>query len=335
MINLCMVSYYGPRAPIDIAENCLSVYCKVYDFPMMHNKNEYPETYHEKMIDYIKENKIDVCLWWYVAVPTDIFKKIRDATGVEYIYYNWDEPFNWSDCDLANKASYFEAVFVCCKETLVRYTDNGTKNAVYLLPGFDPEVHHIIRDYNHEDSVKYGCDISFCCTNLYEDVNTYPDQYINRKILIDDIYNNQEKYGYTFHIYGIEKFATLYPKSYKGFADYFTLNKIFNYSKINLCTHVIYDKDGYMNERCILVSAAGGLLLVDDVKGNVIKDAIILHKTDYLQQIADIVGNYEKYVDVRKKLYTFCRSNFTYQIWAKKIHDEYLVNLIEKKIKQS
>jgi hypothetical protein len=322
-MNIGIISYFGSREPISIAEVSLHKYFNnVYNFPMMQYYGEKNDCV-KLCCNFIKENKIDILLWWYIGIPTKIFKEIKDKTNVKYIYFNWDEPFNWNDTDMVNKACYFDAVYVCCKETLYRYTDAGCNNVNYLLPAYDPNTSYLITDYIEEDIHRYECDISFCCTNLYEKKDIYPDQYINRKELIDTIYNNQDKFK--FKIYGPEFLKKLYPKSYVGFMQYNEINKVFNYSKINLCTHIICDKDGYVNERTILIASSGGLLLVDKVKGieNVLNknDFIILNKDNYINQIVEILENYDSYIDKRERIAKYCQDKYTYDIWAKFIFD--------------
>lgn len=322
-MNIGIVSYYGSREPISIAETCLKKYFKnVFNFPMMyHYRNN--DNCVELCKQFIKDNEINILLWWYITIPTNIFKEIKDITNVKYTYFNWDEPYNWTDADMINKASYFDSVFVCCKETLIKYNELGCHNANYLLPAYDPKTNYLITDYLPDDINKYGCDISFCCTNLYENKETYPDQYINRKELVDEIYKNQEKYNYKFKIYGPDILKENYPNSYVGFMQYNEINKVFNYSKINLCSHIICNKEGYVNERTILIAGSGGLLLIDNIKGveDIFNkdDIIILEKENYINQIVEILSDYENYIDKRKRITYYCKDKFTYEIWTETI----------------
>lgn len=332
--NLCLVSYYGAIEPIKSAENSLSkVGFNVFDFPLfkyMNDVNDKVDDYFDMFTQFIKENNIKYVLWWYINIPLEQFYVLKDKTDVKYLFFNWDEPFNWDDCLLKYRSFYLDTVFVTCSETLGRYVDNGVSKSVCLYPGFNETYNHRIEKTDYIEFQKYDCDISICCTNLYADENIYPDQYINRKELIDDIYNNQIKYGYIFYIYGPKVFGELYPKSYKGFVEYTDLNKVFNYSKINLCTHVIHNQDGYLNERMFLMGASYGLILVDPVKGiekifvpN--KDVIILEKDNYIQQIKNILTNYKHYRKIRHNIGTKCYQKYTYDKWAKIIYDNVVV----------
>ena len=319
--NICFISYYGPKESLGFAQDSLnSKGFQVFDFPLLQNMNENPTLYYDTLIQYIISNNIHYVLWWFINIPTNIFKYIKDTTKIKYIFFNWDEPYNWGTCDIPNKMSYIDHAFVTCQETLEVYRNNGCASAHCLYAGFDPSTNYLIKDIDFYDYNNYVCDISFCCTNLYENDTVYPNQYINRKKLIDSIYNNQKTHGYAFAIYGPKSLQGLYPESYKGFSNYYNLNKIFNYSKINLCTHVLCDKYGYLNERVILIGGSGGLLLVDNVKGideiypN--DNIIILNKTNYIEQIVDILNNYDKYVDFRLKFNNHCHKFYTYDKWA-------------------
>lgn len=331
MAKLCTISYYGPIETIGLAEKSLSdCNIEVYDFPLfkyMHDVFDKVDNYIDKLVSFVKDNGIEFILWWFINIPTDEFIEIKKQTNVKYLFFNWDEPYNWPQCDIINKMPYFDMVFVTCKETLSTYLNNGCKYAYCLYPGFSQERNFIIKEMNSELYAKYSCDISICCTNLYENNELYPNQYINRKKLISDIYNNQTEYGYSFYIYGPESLKELYPLSYRGFAKYDELNYIFNYSKINLCTHVLNNKKGYLNERVILIGGSGGLLLVDSVDGinEIFKlndEIIILDKHYYIQQIKSILNDYDKYIDVRKAFNDTCIKKYTYNNWANFIYNK-------------
>ena len=93
-----------------------------------------------------------------------------------------------------------------------------------------------------------------------------------------------------------------------------------------LCSHVLCNKYGYLNERVILIGASGGLVLVDHVKGiddifSVNKHILILDKIDYVKQINDILDNYEEYIELRRNFNKVCHDKYTYNKWAKTIHD--------------
>lgn len=333
-MKICLISYYGPFDTIKRAIDSLNLIenVTVCDFPLfkyMHDINDKVDNYEELLINYINENRIEYILWWFINIPTNIFMDIKNKTKTKYIFFNWDEPYNWNGCDIPNKMKYINYSFITCEETTKDYINNGTEISKCLYPGFHIEDFYKL-NIDIENYNKYSCDISFCCTNLYENEIEYPNQYINRKVLIDSIYENQSKYCYTFHIYGPEFLKQKYPNSYKGFARYNDLNKIFNYSKINLCTHVLSNKGGYLNERIILIGASGGLVLMDNIKDIETvfipnKEIVLLDKDNYLKQIKDIIENYDLYLDIRNNIYNKCVEKYNYNIWANTI-----INTIKK-----
>ena len=328
--NICIISYYGPKDQIKLASDSLkNTGLNTYDFPLykyMNDANDKKDNYFELLIDFIKKNNIKYLLWWYINIPLDKFYILKDITGVKYLFFNWDEPFNWNDCLLKYRSFYLDIVFVTCSDSLNKYLENGVKKAICLYPGFSSKFHYKITDIEYEEFKKYDCDISICCTNLYENEENYPNQYINRKKLIDDIYNNQNKYKYIFHIYGPSYLKKIYPESYKGFIQYNDQNKVFNYSKINLCTHVINNQGGYLNERMFLIGASYGLILVDHVKDiekifTPNEEVILLKKDNYIEQIQNILTNYKNYEKIKTNIGHKCHKYYTYDKWAQTISD--------------
>lgn len=324
-----MVTYYGIRESLLSAANGLEKQGhKVINFSLMYHQREFPDTYKEIMIEFIKSENIEVILWWYINIPTIDFEYIVKETNIKNIFFNWDEPSGWICRDLGGKAKFMECAFVCCNETKVNYTNNGAKKAVFLLPGYDPEINYIMKDSDKE----YDCDISIVCTELYGDEEMedgkYSNQYINRKKLIDIIYENQRSLNYTFKIYGPEYIKNLYPDSYGGFVRYENLNKVFNSSKINICTHAFQQYHQYVNERAILIMGSGGLIFLDRVKGFEElfvggQDCVYIDKDNILDQIKDILYNYEKYCDIRLNARETSKK-YTWDKWGECIHKEYL-----------
>lgn len=328
-MRILLTCYYGLCDALKLAADALvELGHTVIGYPLfkyyadVNDKNtEYVQMFNE----FIKNSNIDVILWWYFAIPTcDMKMIIQNNIGVKNIMFNWDEPYNWFDNDIKNKAQFFDIVFVTCAERLDDYIKYGTKKAILQFPGYDSKFHNIILHDVQSDYEKYSCDISMCCTNLYNNDNLYPNQYIKRKTLIDKIYENQEKYNYSFKIYGPEHLKTYYPKSYSGYVKYENTNKVYNYSKINICTHVQCDTYKYLNERTITILGSGGLLLIDRVKGIeelLIPDVecVILDKDKYMEQILEILQNYDKYLIIRHNGYLKSKI-YTWNKWAENLH---------------
>ncbi|QKF94561.1 hypothetical protein QKU48_gp1103 [Fadolivirus algeromassiliense] len=326
-MKLLITSYYGLRESLLSAANSLrKLGITVIDFHLFELYKSADNDKLSRFDSFIKKESPHIILWWYIGIPINDMKHIvENNLDIKHVYFNWDDPYNWNVHNLSERCKFFDYSFICCEQSIPRYLQYGSKNVDYILPGYDPQIHNIILFDDPYDVSKYTCDISFCCTNLYESNDKYPNQYINRKELIDNIYNNQEKYNFTFHIYGPEFLGILYPKSYKGFIKYNDTNKLFNYSKINLCTHVQQNAYKYLNERAILILGSGGLLYVDRVDGldqliEVNKECVIIDKNNYIQQIRYILDNYDKYYLVRHNGNNKSRL-LTWNIWASKIHN--------------
>jgi len=335
-MKILFTCYYELKDALRLASKYLSNFNHdVLGFPLFRyyaDINDKTPEYTQLMIDCINENSIDVILWWYFSIPTsDMEIIVKACPSVKNIMFNWDEPYNWKDCDIQNKSKFFDAVFVTCAEKLNDYVKYGTKEAFLQFPGYDSSVHNIIINDDDDDIVKkYTCDISICCTNLYDNDRLYPNQYIKRKELVDKIYECRKKYGYSFKIFGPEKFRDIYPESYAGFVNYQDTNKVYNYSKINICTHVQYNTYKYLNERTINILGSGGLLLVDKVDGideiltpNV--ECLILDKNNYIEQIVQILSNYDDYLMIRHNANAKSKL-YTWEKWASNIN-EYLKSL--------
>lgn len=308
-MKLLLTSYYELKEQL----LCVSTSLKkagftVINYPLLQkyaDANDKLDNYVEHFCDFIKTENPNVILWWFFSIPTVDFEIIYNTSkqinnNIKHVLFNWDDPFNWHVSDMQNKAKFFDVIFATSAEKLDDYVTYGAKKSYLLYPGYDSTLHYPIFEDNNDDVNKYECDISICCTNLYENINDYPNQYILRRKLVDDIYENQEKYNYKFHIYGPEKFKELYPKSYRGFIKYEDTNKVFNYSKINICTHVQCNTKKYLNERTVLILASGGLLYIDKINEleqvlDINNECIVIDKNDYIQQITNILHNYEKY----------------------------------------
>ena len=332
-MKVLLVCYYGFIESIASAVTSLTKYgLNIVEYPLMKIQHEIKDGTIEHFKTKITEENPDIILWWYLGISSQELQEIEDLIkSRKNIFFNWDEPYVWSMEDFKNKPKYMDAVFACCEESLGRYLEAGSRAAYYCLPGYDPKDNFKIYDHKEEIKKKYTCDISIACTNLYEKEDIYPNQYINRKTIIDNIYNNQEQYGYVFHIYGPEFLGKLYPNSYKGFLDYYDTNYLFNYSKINLCTHVMCDKYKMLNQRSLLILGSGGLLFVDYISGleNLItpnEECILIDKENYIDQIVSILNNYEQFKDVREngRLKSF---KYTWNNWAFTIYENYIKNI--------
>ena len=321
MKKILVVSYYGFKDSLDCARKSLEKLGYVVDtyplFRYAYDTHDRKENYKEHFNAYVQESSPDIILWWFFYVPPEVIRFIIVNNPKCFsILFCWDDPFVWSERNskLSEKCPYFDLVVATCEETLVEYKNHGSKDVMFCPPGYDPSIHFPI------DDEKYDCDISICCTNLYDDTSVYNDQYINRRELIDELVKIQD---IKFHIYGPDFLKYKYPNNYKGFVQYSDLNNVYNRSRINLSTHVCCSKSKYVNERTILILGSGGLLLVDPVKDIdtlfTTEECIFIQKDSITEQVKEILANYDSYREMKKKgkekslLYTWDK-------WAEKIH---------------
>lgn len=334
-----IVSYYELKESLESAAKGLEKQNnEITNYPLLERINEKGDNKKlvEDMNKEIEKQKPEIILWWYFNIKTENMEKIIKRNKKIYnIIFNWDEPYIWNVNDIENKAKLIDCAFITCEETIDKWKKYGTKEVYCIYPGHDPEKHYPIIIDEEEKRKQYECDISICLTNLYENKEIYPDQYINRMELVNKIYNNQKKYGYKMNIYGPEDLEKIYPESYKKFARYEETNLIYNYSKINISTHVQCNKRGYLNERVFLIMGSGGLLYVDKVKGmeEILKDnknCIVIEKNREIEQIKNILNNYEEQ-KIKKNNGNHTSKKYTWDKWGEEIQKKFINKIINKK----
>jgi len=244
--------------------------------------------------DYIIQNDINICLWWNNSIKsTSIYNiinnKLNNNYGIEnakikHYFFNWDpflynyQKYNsliWEERINERKNIYplMDHVFSCFEKE-VNYFKNYL-NISYLAPGFDPSISYYYMDTDYE------CDISIVCTNLYDNLEEFPNEATNitRFEIVNKLYENRNKIK--FHIYGPEKFAEIYPECYKGFISYKDCYKVFSNSKINLSIHpIIHELNNicsnkeYFSERVPQILGCQGLLMTNSNFSHILKNNI-------------------------------------------------------------
>lgn len=374
MINILIIGYYnlddgflyGAKALNNINYNIIFF---PYTFYINDNKLEVDNILKLKIIN----SKINICLWWNNSIHYDNIKTIvndLDIKDIKHICFNWD-PFlynyqkynnlnitkSWEDIinNKINCYSLMNHIFSCFEMEIevIKKIENKTQNKIqnknsisYLPPGFDKNVSYFYRDE------LYDCDISIICTNLYDDIKTFPDisTNITRYEIVHKLYEN--RHMYKFHIYGPNKFQELFPECYKGFIKYKDCYKVFSNSKINLSIHpMIYELNNgvfqknteelhtliythpdkeisesteeYFSERVPQILGCKGLLVTnsyfsDKLKKNI--DYINIDKNiDWFQKILDIIKNSDLYDEIRQHGYNSACKYYQWNEWAKKI----------------
>jgi len=253
------------------------------------------KAFRERMV----EENPDVVLWWFWACEFEFIQIARKALPKSrFVMFNWDDPYCWA-CKLnrmAERLAYFDMALACSSEKLAEYRKVVPSSYLYFPP-FSPRYH----EYDYDE--KYACDVSFICTNLYGDKDTFPNQFIDRRSLLQAFENS----SLDFHLYGPESIKDAAPTSYKGRIDFAVNRKVFSSSKINLCTHVIIAQD-YLNERVVTCLASKGLLLTDPTPGlgGFLEDGghVVTMKSNDPEQVVkqaeEIVANIKEYEKVKE-----------------------------------
>lgn len=279
MKRVLVVTYYDLRDSIFCAmRQFVAKGYTVQNYPLFQYKmdtfSKIPN-YMEHFLQCIRDFDTDVVLWWYFGLSAEEMALTKKTfPEVKQVLFNWDDPFVWhNDRTYRKRVSFLDGAIPTCSTTLARYISCGVKYAEYSPPGFDPQY---CNDFSGCDNGRgsYACDLSICCTNLYEDASVYPNQFVNRKLLVDFLYRKiylsggdeeqQQCQKISFHVYGPEEpLKRLYPLAYRGFCSYDNLQYLFSQSRINLCTHVDCTTTNYICERVSMILGSGGFLFVD------------------------------------------------------------------------
>lgn len=317
-LKLLIIGWYHLIYPITSAKKQFEILgFDVYFLPLLYYNQKFSgESLYNSINSFIANIGPLVILWWNWECDENVLKKIKENTpGILHCLFNWDHPFcltNWDNTfnrKITSK-NIWDICFVTADCKLDEYIKSGSKEAYYLRMFADQNIHcpKINRHYN--------CDVAFVCTNLYEDKDMFPNQLFDRKTLINDIINS----GINIKIYGPDSLKQYFPDHYCGFSHFLDNNNVFYNSKINLCTHVT-NGNKYCNERVGTILSSGGLLLCDKVDGieNILtngKDCIFLDEKNYVNQIKDILENYEKYTHIKENAVKTARNKFSAEFWA-------------------
>ena len=291
----------------------------------------------EILIKFIKENNIDICLWWNNSIKSKSINYIKsESLEKTHILFNWDpalyeyEKYNalcWKERIEEKKKIYplMDKVYTCFEKELKVFKEFNYNFPIYYNPpGFD----QLISKYEYDEN--YICDISIVCTNLYHYDAEFPPESTNisRYEIVNKCYENKDKIK--FHFYGPERFKDLYPDCYKGFITYDECNKVFSNSKINLSIHpMVYELNEelsnfeYFSERVPQILGSGGLLMTNSYFSNFLKkdeDYIYIDKNiDWFEKIINIIANSEKYDIIRNSGYRKALENYQWSNWAETI----------------
>jgi len=331
-MKLLIVGWYNLINPIITAKDYFTILgYDVYFLPLLYYNQKYSgEQLSNALIAFIKNIDPAVMLWWNWESSKECLLEIKIKTpNILHVLFNWDHPFCLSSWDnncnrKITSKNIWDICFLTADYKLNEYTNSGSKEAYYLRMFADENIHYPELDKSYE------CDISFICTNLYEDRDKFPNNIINRREVLTNIINH----GFNVHIYGPENLKKIFPNQYKGFSHFLDNHKVFHNSKINLCTH---GDNGYKycNERVGTILSSGGLMMCDKVDGieTILtnnKDFILFDENNYIEQIRDIINNYDKYAHIKENAVITARNKFSPKYWSEFI-DSKIKNYLQKR----
>jgi hypothetical protein len=249
---------------------------KIHFFPYLSHMMDKIENRDDILLNIIKKESIDICLWWCNNVTIETYDKVINNSLIvlnnELLENNLSiDKEVLAETSIEGKTTKKNIInyFFSWDPVLYDYKkyDNcydiwnpivENKKNIYALMThvfscFEREIEYF-KSYNnisyaypgfdknisfYDYDSNYECDISIVCTNIYNNNNEFPSDAtnINRYEIIDKLYKNRHKIN--FHIYGTENLKAKYPDCYKGFIKYQKCNKVFSSSKINLSIHPI------------------------------------------------------------------------------------------------
>lgn len=340
--SILFIGFYEMREYLlSVKESFLNLGYNMSNYPLFqyaYDVNDKKEDYKNHLKNYIEEVRPDIILWWFLDIPYEVIKYVRDSCpNIYYIMYN-SNIVNKINSDILKKAEIFNLVVTSCKEFVKKYTIATGVKAIWLPPGYNPEIFFPIKD-NLDNNLKFNCDISIVLSDSITNID-YPDQYIDRHSLIVNVIEFCKKNNKVFKIFGSAIFKEIYPENYVDDLTYNEYNLLFNYSKINIVTHYNQHHDLCVLPCEIKIIASGGLLFVDNCLGqrefySSNKNVVFMDKKNYINQISDILENYSTYLRIRKNP----SIKWTWQTFATKIHKkimkQYFDPISYKKIYQN
>lgn len=328
-MKITIISYYELKESLlSAAESLKQIGYEVDNYPLLQyyaDVNDKKDDCLSHCISSLKQSQPNVILWWYTGVPVKFIEAVKNAfPQCFWIINSWDDPFSFTLPNYTAKLKFFDLAVSSCKGSLINYLKHKCLDAIHRPPGFDPKYHYPLSDIATNTSTEiYKYDVSFCCTNLYQSKDRYPNQIISRYDVVDLLAN---KLNVKFALFGPEDLKSEFPRVYCGSVSYYDTNKLFNESKINICTHVVGNQDGYFNERVALILGSGGLLLTDRVKGldSVFKENEECLFFDSLDDLSETVKttleNYVNFEKIKRAGHQRALQNHTWNVWADAIH---------------
>jgi len=325
MKKIMLITFYDPIEYFaSIKENLEKFDYTVCHYPLFryaYDQHDKKKEYAKHFAENIEEENPDIILWCFIDVPSDIFTTIKKKfPNTIFVLFNFDEPMNVST-ELFKKANTCDIIMTTSKEYIDDYQKHTEcKEIIYNPFGCDPKFYHELKSIDNN----FECDIGMICYNLLYDTNFFNSQFINRKNMIENIVEYCKKNNKVFKIFGSHVIGEFFPDNFCGDISYINKNKLYNFSKIFICTQSFSDKSYYLDENIFSILCSGGLLMTDNTKdvSNILcnkKDCVFIDKNYYIRQIDFILNNYDKYKPIRANAQITAQS-YTWTEWVKKLH---------------
>lgn len=203
-------------------------------------------------------------IWKAESVHPKIIGSCSQLTKT--VYYSWDDPYQMELDEYAlSRPIQCHVAFSCCAKSATMYEVQGCRRALWLPPGYDPEIHY--EDGDPE------VDVCFVATNTYCK-EIYGDKCFDRRDLVRavlEVTKKVELYGP-----GDQPLGWLHPKHgdpsfapyHKGFIPFKDSRKAFSRARLCISSHVRRNGRKYLNERTFQIMGCKRALVVDDNPGH-------------------------------------------------------------------
>jgi spore maturation protein CgeB len=266
-----------------------------------------------------------VFFWKAENIDNRIIEKVSKM--VPTAFYSWDDPYQIElDKTELKRGSACHITATCCKASANEYAKAGARRALWLPPGYDPEIHY-------DTGVEPKADVCFIATNTYckEAYGKVQNPPFDRREIvraIQKVTNNielwgrgDEPLGWTHPTYGDPSFK----KYYKGFIPFSDSRNAFCNSKICINSHVRRNGYSYFNERTFQIMGCKRPMLIDNNPGTIDvlgSTALTYNKVEEIPLlIEELLKSDEKRKDLAQRAYELSKG-FTWDKFCETILEE-------------
>lgn len=338
---LFIIFYEAKDYLLYIKEQFEKYQIEVITYPLFryaYDANDKIPDYKEHLNKFINETNPDIVLWWFTDVSIDVFKYVIQLNKNRYfIIYNSDDPINLNK-DIFDKCKLFNLIVTPCNGSIYKYKlFSSNKNILFGPFGFDPNLHFPINpdefiNYDKELN-RFSADISIYCHNLFMNKEYFPSQRIYFPDMITNLSTYAKNNNRVFKLYGPHTFKEYYPENYCGDVEYYNINMLHNFSKLNIVLHGDPSSSLAINQYVMSVLGSGGVLMIDNIKDidKILtdgKDCLVLDDVNYIKQINYVLNNYNAYSKIKTNAVN-AAANYSWDEWVKKIYVKYCLDKID------